>query len=321
MPPDTPLPAIAAPTPALPPTNHPAGPQHAPQAAFVAQDGVRPGAVTPMIVRTVPALAPPDIGIKAAGPAAHPLPDSGIALATPAAAPAETALRAVSPPNLAQPAAPSMTMLPAEPAPDGDKTPVRVSVPSAPVTPTGAAAAAQPAVAAPPPPATGMVPADRRSRLPPLDDAEGWAPVTPALGDTGPRLLPARDTGPAIVSPREAAASTPSTERSMVDMAIATERFGDVRVAVEGTATDVKVSLALAPTAVLATADAQRLTNGLAADLAATGVRLQSLDISGGDTARGGNPQGQREPTPQRTPPAPFALPRSAQPTRSDRYA
>jgi hypothetical protein len=161
----------------------------------------------------------------------------------------------------------------------------------------------------------------RRTRQLPRDSAEAPPPSVVIPGDSAPRLPMTRDIAPVFAPPREDAAPVKTVVDPMAETAVVTERFGYVRIAVEGTASDVKVSLALTPMAMLAPADAQRLASGLAADLAATGVRLQSLDISGGDTARGGASQGQRDPGPQRPPPSPLALPPSPALSRSDRYA
>ena len=66
--------------------------------------------------------------------------------------------------------------------------------------------------------------------------------------------------------------------------AVASDRLGDVRIGIEGTAHDLKISLGLAPAAAaIVAADAPRLI----ADLAAGGVRLQSLDLSAGAFGNG----------------------------------
>lgn len=202
-----------------------------------------------------------------------------------------------------------------------------IETPRVTVMPPGAAISAGPdtvaaATTAPlPTVAADALIGDRRTRQLPRDSAEAPLPSVVIPGDSAPRLPMTRDIAPMFAAPREDTAPVKAVVDLMAETAVVTERFGDVRIAVEGTASDVKVSLALTPMAVLAPADAQRLANGLAADLAATGVRLQSLDISGGDTARGGASQGQRDPGPQRPPQSPRALPPSPALSRSDRYA
>ena len=103
--------------------------------------------------------------------------------------------------------------------------------------------------------------------------------------------------------------------------AISTESFGHVRIGLEGDATDLRVSLAVSSGApALLAADAPRL----AADLAANGIRLQSLDVgsfAGGASGGGGQ---QRPATPQGGAPATAAFaapPPPSRPAAADRYA
>jgi flagellar hook-length control protein FliK len=107
--------------------------------------------------------------------------------------------------------------------------------------------------------------------------------------------------------------STPAA----LDLAIASPRLGAVRIGIEGGAGDLKVSLGLSPAAAaLVAADAPRLI----ADLAAGGVRLQSLDVSGG----GGQQQSpsHQAPASPHTAAAPLAMnPIAARPSTADRYA
>lgn len=187
------------------------------------------------------------------------------------------------------------------------------------ITPIAVAAPRPERVAAPallPRPVAVAVNAQFRNHALPRDAADAAQLPLPSPGDVAPRLAPIKDAAPMAVTPREPV--LPVAADPIAGMTVVTDRFGDVRIAVEGTATDLKVALSLM--AMPGTADVQRLANGLAADLAASGVRLQSLDISGGDTARGGASTGQREPGPQRPPPPPVPAPTPARPP-SDRYA
>jgi hypothetical protein len=97
-----------------------------------------------------------------------------------------------------------------------------------------------------------------------------FQPVTPPPGLTA--LPPtAVETAAAL-----AEASTPPTQD--LDLAVASDRLGPVRIAVEGGANDLRVALNVAPAAAaLISADAPRLV----ADLAAQGVRLAALDVGG----------------------------------------
>ena len=213
-----------------------------------------------------------------------------------------------------------------------DRVPIAMASPVIAIVPPVPALSAQPIPAQPipadatpvvptPSPATDPAIVERRRRALPGDVANAPAPLPTALVDIAPRMLLTHDPAPQSTLPREAAALIAGAAATTTETAVATDRFGDVRIAVEGSATDVKVSMALTPTASLGAADAQRLATGLAADLAAAGVRLQSLDISGGDTARGGTPQGQRDPTPPRASQELPVPPRSPLALRSDRYA
>lgn len=108
--------------------------------------------------------------------------------------------------------------------------------------------------------------------------------------------------------------STPSA----VDLAIDSPRLGAVRIGIEGGAGDLKVSLGLSPAAAaLVAADAPRLI----ADLAAGGVRLQSLDVSGGGGGQQ-QPPSHHAPASPRTaaPPVPMN-PIAARASTADRYA
>jgi hypothetical protein len=269
------------------------------------------------------AVNPPQLSnrVRSAAMLERSLPDADQVAALPPQIP--TNLKIGVPPTL-DPALPAVAPL-LEPSTEIAST--AIETPRVTVMPPGAAISAGPettptATTAPlPTVAADAVIGARRTRQLPRDSAEAPPPSVVIPGDSAPRLPMTRDIAPVFAAPREDAAPVKTVVDPIAETAVVTERFGDVRIAVEGTASDVKVSLALTPTAVLAPADAQRLASGLAADLAATGVRLQSLDISGGDTARGGASQGQRDPGPQRPPPSPLALPPSPALSRSDRYA
>lgn len=205
-------------------------------------------------------------------------------------------------------------------APGAAVTPVVAIDTPAPAVPAKPAQTDAPIFVVPPSAASGPTGFDRRVRPLLRETADTPQPLA-VSAELGLRLLPGRDAGALSTPSREIGASAPVATDATAEVAVTTDRFGDVRIAVEGTATDIKVTMALAPTATLGASDAQRLATGLAADLAASGVRLQSLDISGGDTGRGGSPQGQREPPASRPTVAPVAPPRSATAPRSDRYA
>lgn len=102
---------------------------------------------------------------------------------------------------------------------------------------------------------------------------------------------------------------------------VATEAFGTVRIGVDGDARDLKVSLSVTVgTPALLAADAPRL----AADLAANGIRLQSLDVGSftGGTASGGHSQRPPNQPPASAAPAAFAAsPPNARAAAADRYA
>ena len=161
------------------------------------------------------------------------------------------------------------------------------------------------------------------------------ATAAPALVDPGPdwRLrqpdnaeiavaMPANLASPAFpMTPLPVSGSPP--DRAPVadprtEVAVVSDRLGDVRIGIEGSAQDLKVSLGLAPlSAAILAADLPRLV----ADLAANGVRLQSLDISGSGHF-GGQPSGGQSGAPRdgHAPPRPMFVTAPPQ-RRSDRYA
>jgi hypothetical protein len=99
----------------------------------------------------------------------------------------------------------------------------------------------------------------------------------------------------ALEAPRPTAAIAPEPMVA-TDIAVRSDRLGAVRIGIEGAPGDLRVSLGLSPaSALLVAADAPRLL----ADLAAGGVRLQSLDLSGSGFAGG---QGPSQGAPQQPP-------------------
>lgn len=109
-------------------------------------------------------------------------------------------------------------------------------------------------------------------------------------------------------APEQLPAAAPDASLATgVDIGIKSDRLGAVRIGIDGAPGDLRVSLGLSPAAAaLVAADAPRLI----ADLAANGVRLQSLDVSGGGFAGGQAPSpGQQQPQS----PAPM-VPRAAVP-------
>ena len=259
-------------------------------------------------------------------------------LALTTAAPVTVTCTAVAPATappppalLKRPAGHASALLPlTEPPPGVRPVDSKASRPPDPSKPPGATASdvaePVPAIAQQPLSIVPVLLARRHSRAERIDmvDMSVVAPSVPspmAIADSTQQFAMSREVNSPAPSPRNAAMSP----APLAELAVTTDRFGDVRIAVEGTATDVKVALGLASTTLLGAAEAQRLATGLAADLAATGVRLQSLEISGGDGAGGGSSPGQREPAPHRAPPTVFAAPRAtgspASLIRSDRYA
>lgn len=174
----------------------------------------------------------------------------------------------------------------------------------------------QPAPSALPPVATAAQPREdwRLRRQEPADASDNSVGV--AIADAGPRRAPLAAFEAPVAAPERSVAPEPRA-----DIAVASDRLGAVRIGIEGTALDLKVSLGLAPgAAAIVAADVPRLV----ADLAASGVRLQSLDIAGGGAFGGGQfgdaqPQGRQggQPSPARSLPI-IDTPLSR---HSDRYA
>ena len=104
---------------------------------------------------------------------------------------------------------------------------------------------------------------------------------------------------------------------------VTSDTFGQVRIGLEGDSSDLRVSLAVSGGApALLAAEAPRL----AADLAANGIRLHSLDV--GSFAGGAGGGGQQRPAaqpgsaaPASPPAAAFTAPPPSRPAAADRYA
>jgi hypothetical protein len=192
-----------------------------------------------------------------------------------------------------------------------------------PAAPNPAAEASVAAIPAPRPRATPEIEwRERRDADPPgLARLVAVAPVPTVAGVAVAPAIPAPQpqTGPEPSGP--AAAAPPAPANAPAPAApVVTDRFGDVRIGLEGDARDLKVSLAVtAGTPALLAAEAPRL----AADLAANGIRLQSLDVGSfaGGTASGGQSQRQGGHGPA-GPQAAFLAPvPPARAAAADRYA
>nr|WP_310523438.1 hypothetical protein [Polymorphobacter sp.] len=126
--------------------------------------------------------------------------------------------------------------------------------------------------------------ADERPRDAPTADAADDGGSQILVGSAG--VAAARFGGDAVVRvavvPSEAAkAAVIRSEAAGTAAMVNSQSLGEVRIALEGGAQDLRVKLAVGSGAAAVVADAPRL----AADLAANGVRLQSLDVSGGGAA------------------------------------
>lgn len=156
-------------------------------------------------------------------------------------------------------------------------------------------------------------------RLPRERDDREVLPAPVAIADPAPMRAAVRADAPRIAVPP----MLPTVAFSMataIDLAVDSARLGAVRIGIEGGAGDLKVSLGLSPVAAaLVTADAPRLI----AELAAGGVWLQSLDVSGGGVA-GGQPQPKSHHVPANAHTAAASVIetlRALRPDTSDRYA
>jgi hypothetical protein len=251
-----------------------------------------------------------------------------------AAATREPALAAAGPAPLVAAPAPGMAVPVAVPAPAEGKpalmvvaevpaNPGAAPVPAAPPMPS--ATRATPPV--PPPPAAVALAVPPRAAAPrvPLPNSERDAVLAPTA--TPAPLVAPSPVPPAAERPPSSLSSpiapTPPGPDSLP--VVTSDTFGQVRIGVEGDAADLRVSLAVSGGApALLAAEAPRL----AADLAANGIRLQSLDVgsfaggAGGSLAGGG---GQQRPAGQQAPQAPtagFAAPvPPSRPAAADRYA
>ena len=140
-----------------------------------------------------------------------------------------------------------------------------------------------------------------------------------AIADPAPMRAAVRAESPRVA----ALPMMPAIELSMasaIDLAVDSGRLGTVRIGVDGGAGDLRVSLGLSPAAAaLVAADAPRLI----AELAAGGVQLQSLDVSGGGASAGQQqPQSRHAPASLRaaTPPV-IETSTALRPGTPDRYA
>jgi hypothetical protein len=139
--------------------------------------------------------------------------------------------------------------------------------------------------------------------LPDTDD-RAFALTIATTAEPQRSFAPVRATPQAIEMPGTTTVIAPELAMA-TDIAIRSDQLGAVRIGIEGAPGDLRVSLGLPPAAVaLVVADAPRLL----AELAAVGVRLQSLDVSGSGFAGG---QGPSQGAPQHQP-QPGSAPRSA---------
>jgi hypothetical protein len=164
----------------------------------------------------------------------------------------------------------------------------------------------------------------RLPRAQPEADDRAVALTITATAEAQRSFGPLRTEPQAIAAPRPVNAFAPELAVA-TDVAIRSAQLGAVRIGIEGTSGELRVSLGLSPAAaVIVAADAPRLL----ADLAAGGVRLQSLDLSGSGFASGqgpshGAPQHQQQPgtTPRPAIAADTRPVNPAHPPGADRYA
>ncbi len=246
----------------------------------------------------------------------------------PAATAPSAAAPASPPPALALPVTPDSTAVAARPAArpvplvadnalaDPEAAPPHLA------TPTALAPLPLPVVAAPMPVAAPIsvaatAPTPRLRGRPSGEPADAALPALPALPPLpAPVAVRHGDSAPTMAATAPAEAPRPSEPA----LTVTSQALGDVRIGLEGGAQDLRVSLALAPGgAALVAADAARL----AGDLAAGGIRLQSLDVGssgGGDGSRGGEPR-QRFLPPAQTAARAFAGTTPDHSPTADRYA
>lgn len=240
-------------------------------------------------VQPLPAVAP----VRAAGgdhlatpglpPLLSPRPDTSLVAAMPSAASVATATvsaMAATPVTIV-----SQTVTTGLLAPAGLSA---GSLPSAAVTPAivalpGLAIAARP---------SGNV---RLPRALESDDRVDMLTIA-TTAETQRPFGPVRADSQAVAAPRSTPVTAPEPAAT-TDIVVSSDRLGLVRIGIEDAPGDLRVSLGLSPAAaVIVAADAPRLL----ADLAAGGVRLQSLDLSGNGFAGGHGPsQGAPQHQPQ----------------------
>ncbi|PZN92713.1 MAG: hypothetical protein DCF31_15135 [Alphaproteobacteria bacterium] len=152
------------------------------------------------------------------------------------------------------------------------------------------------------------------SRLP---DAPLLAAVPPPALAQPPALAPPPGNASPVASDAAATAAPADAARARdaAALTVTTPALGDVRIALDGGPQDLRVALAMgAGGAALVSADVARL--GI--DLAAQGLRLQSLDVGGGGAGTGGGSHGEpRRPVPARL----FAAAAADRTATNDRYA
>lgn len=152
------------------------------------------------------------------------------------------------------------------------------------------------------------------SRLP---DAPLLAAVPPPALASPPAFAPPPGNAPPVSSDAAATATPADTARARdaAALTVTTPALGDVRIALDGGPQDLRVALAMgAGGAALVSADVARLGS----DLAAQGLRLQSLDVGGGGADAGGGSHGEpRRPVPARL----FAAAAADRTATNDRYA
>ena len=137
-----------------------------------------------------------------------------------------------------------------------------------------------------------VAPVLRDPRLPRQGEERDRLPGLVALPETGPLRVGLRAEA-SVAAPTPAATANPPPATG-IDIGFTSDRLGAVRIGIDGAPGELRVSLGLSPAAAaIVAADAPRLI----ADLAATGARLQSLDVSGGGFTGGQAPSpGQQQP-------------------------
>jgi hypothetical protein len=262
--------------------------------------------MAPMPSRPIPVIAPATAAVTAqvllfSSVLSAPSPSAALPVATPALAAASQPAVQMAVPETAPAAAPSSSIVMA--------SPLASTLSVVPVTANGTTSAAGATLRAAPPVAAPRLRREAGDGDPAYGFVAGGEPVAM-------RAAPRAEISSAATAPviADVEISTPSA----VDLAIDSPRLGAVRIGIEGGAGDLKVSLGLSPAAAaLVAADAPRLI----ADLAAGGVRLQSLDVSGGGGGQQQPPSQHAPASPRPAAPAVAMNPIAARPSTADRYA